>query len=45
MCDVVGEDPRLNKHIENLINEIDLKIGWSKIKQTFRELIELCGSN
>lgn len=42
---MVGEDPRENKKIETVINEINKKIGWKNIKKTVAELVELCGSN
>lgn len=42
---MVGEDPRENKKIELVINQINKKIGWKNIKIIVAELVELCGSN
>jgi len=44
--DVLGDDPRLsNEKLHRVIEAIQLKIGWGRVKKTISELVELCGVN
>ena len=45
IVDIIGEDPMENQKIQTLMKKIESKIGWRKIKNTFKELIELCSTN
>lgn len=44
--DVIGEDPRLsNEKLTRVVDEINIKIGWKRVKEKVKELIHLCGVN
>jgi len=44
--DVIGQDPRLtNEKLRRVQEEINRKIGWSRVKKLVIELIQLCGIN
>uniref|UniRef100_A0A0G4I8T0 AAA+ ATPase domain-containing protein n=1 Tax=Chromera velia CCMP2878 TaxID=1169474 RepID=A0A0G4I8T0_9ALVE len=43
--DVVGEDPRLNPKLSDVLQEIDSRVGWTAIKKAVRELVDVCGEN
>lgn len=43
--DVIGENPSENVQITKLMKEVELKIGWGKVKSSFHELIQLCSTN
>ena len=46
ISDVIGEDPRLlSEKLKSVQSEIDEKIGWQRVKDKVKELIELCGTN
>lgn len=44
--DVIGKDPRLeSEKLLQVIDELERKIGWSRVKKTVGELMELCSIN
>lgn len=44
--DVIGRDPRLkNQKLQQVLNEINEKIGWQRVKDSINELVDLCGKN
>jgi replication-associated recombination protein RarA len=44
--DVIGKDPRLeSEKLLQVIDELESKIGWSRVKKTVGELLELCSTN
>jgi replication-associated recombination protein RarA len=44
--DVIGKDPRLeSEKLLQVIGELENKIGWSRVKTTVGELMELCSTN
>lgn len=44
--DVIGQDPRLqNEKLKRVVDEIEEKIGWQRVKQQVKSLLELCGVN
>ncbi|CAK9039190.1 Protein CbbX, partial [Durusdinium trenchii] len=44
-ADVVGEDPRGNAKLKTVLDKMEKKIGWKKIKEAVKELITVCGTN
>lgn len=45
LVDIVGERPTSNVKLADVLKEIDAKIGWGRIKQLVRELVDLCDIN
>ena len=45
IVDIIGEDPMENQKIQVLLKKVESKIGWGKVKETFKELIQLCSTN
>jgi Cdc6-like AAA superfamily ATPase len=45
--DVIGRDPRIfqNEKLDNIVQEIESKIGWASVKQSIKDLIDLCSVN
>lgn len=43
--DVMGESPLNNPKLQDVLNEIKEKIGWSVIKNSVAELLDLCTKN
>jgi replication-associated recombination protein RarA len=44
--DVIGQDPRLlNEKLKRVMLEIEEKIGWRRVKEQVKELLQLCGVN
>lgn len=44
--DVIGRDPRLsNEKLQGIIDEIQEKVGWGRVKKHIAELVKLCGVN
>ena len=44
--DVIGSDPRLsNEKLKGIMDEIQQKIGWGRVKKNMAELVKLCGVN
>eukprot|EP00475_Leptophrys_vorax_P025521 TRINITY_DN35760_c0_g1_i1.p1 TRINITY_DN35760_c0_g1~~TRINITY_DN35760_c0_g1_i1.p1 ORF type:complete len:831 (+),score=222.21 TRINITY_DN35760_c0_g1_i1:213-2705(+) len=43
--DVLGTDPSRNPKIQAILAEFDAKIGWSSVKQTVRQLVNICAQN
>ncbi|GKY97164.1 hypothetical protein MPSEU_000674800 [Mayamaea pseudoterrestris] len=44
--DVIGTDPRLSSEkLQKVLDEIDCKIGWRRIKSSVQDFVELCGTN
>ncbi|TMW56633.1 hypothetical protein Poli38472_006643 [Pythium oligandrum] len=43
--DVIGERPTKNPKLQLVMRELDGKIGWKRIKQRIRELIDICDKN
>jgi len=45
IADVVGEDPRNNPKLRKMLDEINEKTGWSRIKKAVADLVTVCGAN
>ncbi|CAE8593269.1 unnamed protein product [Polarella glacialis] len=45
IADVVGEDPRSNIKLTQVLAKIDEKIGWASIKKAVGDLVTVCGTN
>lgn len=43
--DVMGESAMNNPKLKDVLNEIDEKIGWSAIKKSVNELLDICKKN
>ncbi|GLD99445.1 hypothetical protein PINS_up008164 [Pythium insidiosum] len=43
--DVIGERPTKNLKLQQTLVELDSKIGWQRIKERVRELVDLCDAN
>jgi PAS domain-containing protein len=44
--DVIGEDPRLtNAKLLRVREAFEKKIGWKRVKEAIKSLIDLCGTN
>ncbi|XP_066921713.1 uncharacterized protein [Clytia hemisphaerica] len=43
--DVMGESPLNNPKLQDVLDEIKEKIGWSTIKKSVEELLDLCTKN
>lgn len=43
--DVLGERPTTNPKLQAVLAELDDKIGWKRIKEKVRELVEICDKN
>jgi replication-associated recombination protein RarA len=44
--DVIGQDPKLlNEKLKRVMLEIDEKIGWRRVKEQAKELVNICGVN
>lgn len=42
---MVGENPANNKKLRAVLDEIDAKIGWNKVKSSVSELVKVCDTN
>ena len=45
IVDIIGEDPSINPKLNGILEELDSRIGWAKIKKAVRELVSLCSDN
>jgi replication-associated recombination protein RarA len=45
IVDAIGEDPRNNPKLRRILDKINKKIGWKRVKEAVAQLVELCGVN
>jgi len=43
--DAIGENPAQNEKLKHVLDEIDAKTGWRKIKTAVHDLVKLCSVN